>query len=322
MIIGLIILIIFLSLVLIKASEMIIVAVRRISREAHVAVFAVSAIILALGTSIPELFVGITSALEDSPGLSFGVVMGSNIANIALIGGLSALFVGRVYVKDYLNRDVWMSILSACAPLFLALDKSVSRVDGLILIMIYFSYATGFFRQRFEEISKERSGVSFVYRFMREFKYVESIHKKEFIRLFLGLAILLFSADSIVKLSTRLATTTNVPVFLIGLFVLAVGTSLPEFAFSIRSLKDHEPQMFFGNLLGSTITNSTLIIGLTTLISPFEITGFNEYIVSVGAFFVVYLLFWYFIKSKHRLDRWEAALLIIVYATFVIVEFM
>jgi cation:H+ antiporter len=238
------------------------------------------------------------------------------------MGGIAALFVGRVHVKDYLNRDVWISLLAAIAPLFLAMDKSISRVDGLILLMIYFAYATGFFKRRYEEIGKRRAEEGFVYRFMREFKHVEGVHKKEFIRLFLGLAILLFSADMIVKFSSQLAALANIPVFLIGLFVLAVGTSLPELAFSLRSLEDHEPQMFFGNLLGSTITNSTLIIGLTTLISPLEIVGFNEYIVAVLAFLVVFLLFWFFIRSKHRLDRWEALLLIAAYLIFVVLEFI
>jgi len=322
MIPGLIISILLLSLVLIKAADMVIVAIRRIAREVHAGIFTVAAIILALGTSLPELFVGITSALEGTPSLAFGVILGSNIANIALIGGVSALFIGKVHVKDYLNKDVWVSLFAAIAPLFLALDKSISSVDGLILVMIYFAYATGFFKRRYEEIGKARAEESFVYRFMREFKYVESVRKKEFIKLFLGLAVLLFSADTIVKLSSQLATLANIPVFLIGLFVLAIGTSLPEFVFSIRSLEDHEPRMFFGNLLGSTITNSTLIIGVTTLISPLRIEDFSEYIVAVLAFFAVFFLFWFFIKSKHRLDRWEAAVLVLLYATFVAIELL
>jgi len=193
-------------------------------------------------------------------------------------------------------------------------------VDGLILLMVYFAYTTGFFKRRFEEVGKKQAEEKFVYRFVREFKTIESIKAKEFGRLFLGLALLLFSADMLVRFSSQLASLANIPVFLIGLFVLAIGTSLPEFAFSIRSLEDHEPSMFFGNILGSTIANSTLIIGLTTLISPLEITGFNEYVTGVVAFFVIFLTFWFFIKSKHRLDRWEAGVLLILYFIFVVVE--
>jgi len=313
-------LIIIFSLLLIKAADMVIVAGRRIAQEAHIATYSVAAIILALGTSLPELFVGITSALEGSPNLAFGVVLGSNISNVALIGGISALMVGKVFVRDYVKSDVWISLFAGTLPLFLALDKSISRVDGLILLMVYFAYTTGFFKRRFEEVGKKQAEEKFVYRFVREFKTIESIKAKEFGRLFLGLALLLFSADMLVRFSSQLASLANIPVFLIGLFVLAIGTSLPEFAFSIRSLEDHEPSMFFGNILGSTIANSTLIIGLTTLISPLEITGFNEYVTGVVAFFVIFLTFWFFIKSKHRLDRWEAGVLLILYFIFVVVE--
>src|SRR3989344_742188 len=321
MIAGLILLIVILSLILIKSAEMVIVAVRRIARSITVGVFGVSAVILALGTSLPELFVGITSALEGSPNLAFGVILGSNIANTALVGGFAALFVGKVLVHgEYLKRDVAIALLAGISPMFLALDKSISRVDGLILLMVYFAYTTGFFKRRFEEVGKKQAEEKFVYRFVREFKTIESIKAKEFGRLFLGLALLLFSADMLVRFSSQLASLANIPVFLIGLFVLAIGTSLPEFAFSIRSLEDHEPSMFFGNILGSTIANSTLIIGLTTLISPLEITGFNEYVTGVVAFFVIFLTFWFFIKSKHRLDRWEAGVLLILYFIFVVVE--
>lgn len=323
MIPGLVFVIILFSLVLIKSAEMVIVAVRRIARGTGVGVFGVSAIILALGTSLPELFVGITSALEGSPNLAFGVVLGSNIANTALVGGFAALFVGKVLVHgEYLKRDVAIALLAGISPMFLALDKSISRVDGLILLMIYFAYTTGFFKRRYEAIGKEQAEESFIYRVFKRFNHVNSERSKEFGRLFLGLALLIFSADMIVRFSTNLAEHANIPVFLVGLFVLAIGTSLPELAFSIRSLEDHEPSMFFGNILGSTIANSTLIVGVTTLISPVNTIAFNEYLVASVFFLIIFTLFWFFIRSKHTLERWEAGLLIILYIIFAIVEFI
>ena len=79
--------------------------------------------------------------------------------------------------------------------------------------------------------------------------------------------------------------------------------------------------MFFGNILGSTITNSTLIIGITTLISPLTLVAFDEYFLASLFFLIIFTLFWFFIRSKHRLDRWEALMLIVTYAIFVILEF-
>ena len=322
-IIELIFLIIVFSLVLIRAADMVIVAVRRVAKESHATVFTISAVILAIGTSLPEFFIGITSALEGSPNLAFGVVLGSNIANIALIGGASAFFVGRVFVHgEYLKRDIAISLIAAAAPLFLALDSSISRVDGLILLMVYLAYVTGFFRTRFEQIGKEQAEEGFIYRFIREFKNIESVRVKEFGRFFAGLSLLLFSGDMIVKFSTQLASAAKIDAFLIGLIILALGTSLPEFAFSLRSLKNHQQSMFLGNILGSTIANSTLIVGVTTFISPLHIIAFDEYLLGIVAFFVIFLLFWFFIKSKHRLDRWEAGVLIFLYLIFAVLEFL
>jgi len=323
MIVGLIFVILVFSFILIKAADLVIISIRRLSREARASVFAVSAVILALGTSLPEFFVGLTSALEGTPNLAFGVVLGSNIANIALIGGLSAFIVGKVFIHgEYLKKDVWVSLFATSVPLFLALDGSISRVDALILLMLYLAYATGFFRRRFQEIGREQAEEGFIFRFVREFKNLKSIKTKEFGRLFLGLALLLFSSDMIVRLSVELANQANIPLFLVGLVLLAVGTSLPELVFSIRSLENHQPSMFFGNILGSNIANSTFIIGVTTLISPLGLVDFKDYIVGIATFFLIFISFYLFIKSKNRLDRWESAVLLFLYFLFVLLEFV
>lgn len=319
----LILLLIVFSFILIKSADLVIVALRRIARQTKTRVFFLSAIILALGTSFPELFVAITSALEKAPNLTLGVVVGSNIANISLVLGLTAFIVGKVNVHgDFLKRDVLIALIAGVLPIILILDKELGRVDGLILLAVYGAYATGFFKGRFLEIAEEQRKESFFYRFLRRFNHIDSIKTKEFGRLFAGIALLLFSADMIVKFSTQLATSIGIPIFLIGLILLAAGTSLPELAFSLRSLEDHQPTMFFGNLLGSTIANSSLVIGLAAVIYPIKVEASNEYIIAVVAFLIIFISFWYFIKTKHRLDRWEAGVLLLLYVIFLVVEFI
>lgn len=323
MIPGLIISILFFSFVLIKSSDMVVVAIRRISRNTHTKVFTLSAIILAIGTSFPELFVGITAALEKAPAVSLGDVTGSNIANIALIGGLASFFAGKVVVRgDYLKQEVVMGVIAGVMPAFLLLDKRLTRVDGLILLTVYLAYATSFFKKRYVQIGKEQQEESFIYRFLRQFNHIDKAKKRELGRLFVGLALLLFSADWIVKIAEYLAGLAHIPEFVIGLIVVAVGTSLPELAFSFRSLGEHEPQMFFGNLLGSTIANSTLIIGTVSLIYPIQLVAVDKYFISVGVFLVVFFIFWLFVRTKHRLDRWESVILLLLYASFVLVELL
>jgi len=310
------------SILLIKASDLVIISIRRISRKTKTKIFALSAVILALGTSLPELFVGITSAMEKSSNLSLGVVLGSNIANISLVAGFSSLVVGKVGVYGkFLKKDVVMALLSGILPIFLLLDGSLSRIDGLILLAIYAAYATDFFRSRYEEIAKEHQKEGFIYRFLRRFNHIDTKITKEYARFFIGIALLLFSANMIVKITNLLTGFTNIPVFVVGLVLLAIGTSLPEVVFSFRSLENHQPSMFFGNLLGSTIANSTLVLGVTSVIYPIKDVMFNEYIVAAIAFLLTATLFWIFIKSKSRLDRKEGMVLLLLYLIFIVLEF-
>lgn len=321
--VGVFLLIIFFSFLLIKSAEFVIVAIRRLSHGTKAKAFKISAIVLAIGTSLPELSVGITSALEGNPQLSLGDVTGSNIANIALVGGLTAIIVGKIRVRGgYIKREVFISLIAGTLPIVFLLDKNLSRVDGLILLAIYGAYASSFFRARFEQIAQEQEQESFIYRFSRRFNNISSKKKKELGRLFVGIALMLFSADAIVRLAMHLAESFQIPTLLIGLVVVAIGTSLPELAFSLKSLEEHEPSMFFGNLLGSTIANSTLVIGLVAVIHPIRITAVNTYFFAAITFIVVFLSFWYFIRTKHRLDRWEGGALLLMYVVFLVVEFV
>lgn len=320
---ALILLLILFSFILIKSADFVVIALRRISRQTKTGVFALSAIILAIGTSFPELFVGITSAIEKSPNLTLGVVFGSNIANILLVAGFAAFLHGKVLVHgDFLKRDVWIALAAGVLPIILVLDGRLGRVDGLVLLAAYGAYASSFFRRRYLEIAEEHKEEAFFYRFLRRFNHINSRQTKEFGRLFVGIALLLLSADMIVKLSEQLASVANIPIFLVGLIILAIGTSLPELAFSFRSLEDHEPSMFFGNLLGSTIANSTLVIGATTVISPIHLQAVGEYLIAMATFVTGFLLFWLFIRSKHRLDRWEAFSLLLLYFIFIVVTLL
>lgn len=311
------------SVLLIKAADLIIVAVRRISRKSKTGTFAISALILALGTSLPELFVGITSALESSPNISLGVIIGSNIANLSLVVGFAALVAGRVEIYGgYVKKDIYMSLFTGCLPIVLLLDKTLNRIDGLILLSVYGAYSTGFFKERFEEIATLHKKESIFYRLYRKFNHVDTTITKDMTRLFIGLALLLFSADMIVKISKILAEYSNIPIFVISLVVLAFGTVMPELAVSFRSLGDRHPSMFLGNILGSIVVNSTLIIGMVSLIEPINIVSFSEYFVAVLAFIVISVSFILFTKSKSSLDRKEAFLLVIFYLVFIIIEFV
>lgn len=317
-------LIIFLSIILIKSADEVIISIRRIASRSGTGMYAISALILALGTSLPELFVGITSSLEGISNLSLGVVIGSNISNISLVGAFSALIAGSAKISnDYLKRDVAIALVAGVAPILLVLDGQLSRVDGLVLLSVYGVYASGLFKERFAEIARsDRPNIDVFHSVMRKLTHFDGRGTRDYARLFLGITFLLFSADMIVRISKSLALSLNIPILVVGLLILAVGTSLPELAFSIRSLEGHTPSMFYGNLLGSTIVNSTLILGIVGLISPIKIEAFGDYAIAVAMFIVSFCAFWFFVRTKHRLDRWEAAILLLFYALFVAAEFI
>lgn len=323
MIILYFILILLLSFVLIKSSEIVVISLRRISKRSKAGVFALSAIIIAIGTSLPELFVGITSALEGSPNLALGNVLGANIANLSLVAGTSALFIKSVRVREgYLRREVGIALIAGVAPLLLILDHTLSRVDGLVLLAVYGVYTTSIFKTQYIRLAREPHLDDYFHKILRSIPVLDGHQSKEYGKLFLGLALLLWSSDMIVNLAQTIAQLLNIPLFLIGLVIVSIGTTLPEVAFSVKSLRDHEPSMFFGNLLGSIIANSTFVIGITALLSPIKIIAFHDYTVAVFFFILIFLIFWFFVKSKHRLDRWETVLLIILYLTFILAEFL
>jgi cation:H+ antiporter len=136
-----------------------------------------------------------------------------------------------------------------------------------------------------------------------------------------GVGGLIFSADMIVRLAVQLGTMMGVPALLIGLFAVAVGTSLPELAFEVTAIRRREVQMAFGNILGSVVTNSTLILGVTAILAPIILDGNTDYyLVSTIAFVVVFFAFWGLVWTKHKLERWEGALLLVLYVVFVLME--
>lgn len=312
-------LIVFFSFSLIKATDILMVNLKSLVSRTRIGVFAISGLIMALGTSLPEFFVGITSALRGTPNLSLGNVIGANIANLSLIIGGAALLAGSVHVQGtFLRRDIFYAFLVGVTPMILLFDKQLSRLDGLILLALYGFYQAMVFSEQTKGLAVEEDG--FVQRLIRRLNHRGT--RRELGWIFLGLVLLLFSADMIVRLAKLVAIALNIPILLVGLILISIGTCLPEFVFGIKAIKEHQPQMVFGNLLGSIVANATLVLGLVSLISPIRIQAFTQYLVATMAFVVIFGAFYLFTRTKHRLERWEGAFLIGFYLAFVLSEFI
>lgn len=307
------------SVLLIKATDIITDSLNQLSRITKLGQFAITSFLLAFATSMPELVVGITAALEGRPSLSLGVILGSNIANLSLVVGSAALIGGSLSVAgQWFKFDIFSVFLAGALPLILLLDGTLSRTDGLILLLIYGMYNYGILLEKKQPT--EPAGGRFKLLLLRK-KLANKAMDRQLAWLFFGTAVLIFSADMIVKIAINLSQALGAPVLLVGMFLIAVGATLPELTFAARALKRHQAGMVLGNLSGSIVVNSTLVLGLVVLINPIKLgNGLDEYLLAAAAFGVMFVLFWGFIRSKYKLERWEGAILLAAYFIFFLLE--
>lgn len=311
--------IIFFSLVLIKAAQVLSENLDQFTHKTHIGGLFAASILVGLSTSLPEMFVGITSALNNAPNISLGNAIGSNIANMTIITGGAALIGGAITIRNNsYAKDLLHAFIAGMAPLYLLMDNVLSRVDALILVALYFYFNYSLLRKRnVERVKREESRLQ---------EFIGYFHPqktgKNLMFIFLAIAVILFSADMIVRSGMEIASGMNISVLLVGLFFVAIGTSLPEFAVMYEAIRKRDASLFMGNLLGSIVANATLIIGITALISPIEVRAFNDYFIATIAFLMIFFMFYWFIRTKEQINRSESVLLLIMYAVFTAIEFL
>lgn len=310
------------SLLLMKATEFTLSAFQVLVAKMRVKKMVMAALLVALSTSLPELFVGILSALEGQPEISLGNVLGSNVANLSLVIGGAALVSGSVaVVGDYMKKEFVAAFLAGCLPILLVMDGNLTRIDGLLLLGAYGVYVSEMVIAGKHKSLAERGGRRH-YGILRKLKRLHKNHTDVWLlKLLGGIAGLILAADLLVKMASGLAGSLGLPPFLIGLLVVSVGTSLPELVLEIGAIKRKEVALVLGGLLGSIVANATLIIGVTVLIHPINVSGVSRYDLASFMFVLLFGFFWMFTNSKKRLDRWEGLVLLGLYFMFVGLEF-
>ncbi len=282
----------------------------RLARALNVSSFVVALVLMAAATTVPELSVGIISSLQGEGVLIFGTTVGSNIANLALVGGVLMLLSGRLKIRSVLRRReaTWAGGL-ALLPLLLALDGRLTRAEGGVLLLAFVAYMAQLLRSaRFFHQAEEVKGDPFFWRDLAFFAVL--------------VAVLLYSSHWAVKFAVQAAELVGIPLYVIGLFVLAVGTSLPELVFAIRCSLAREPLLALGDITGAVVLNATFIMGLCALIAPVQLEAFSHYLSSAGVlvFLLVYLVL--ATHSEKLTSRLHGAALLAVYAAFVALEVM
>lgn len=280
----------------------------RLAKSLHFPEFIVSFFIIALISVLPEATISIMSALEGEPELGLGTLLGSNVADLTLVFGIVALFSSSgIKVKSKILSNNFYYLILLLFPLILGFDGKFTRVDGLILVILGLLFFAKIymdshrFHKKFNNTKKEPIFRSLTF-------------------LIISLTILLISAFLTVKFATNFAYEVKLPAILIGLTILALGTCLPELIFSIKAVKKNHDGLALGDILGTVVTDATIILGLVALISPFSYNPYNIYVTGT-AMFVAGLLVTIFMKSEKSINKREGVLLILFYIFFVFVEF-
>jgi cation:H+ antiporter len=308
------ILIFIVSFLLLSLSgKWLIESLKRISEFLGWKEFVVAFFITAFSVSLPNFFVGIISALNKVPELSFGDIVGGNVAELALLGGLAALISRKGLSAN--SRTVQGSsifaIITALLPLLLGADGNISRGDGILLILAFAFYTAWLFnkKERFEKIYDEIKGrisVKFVF--------------KTTLIFIISIVLLLVSAQGVVKSALFFADYLKIPLTLVGILIVSFGNSLPDLSFVIQAARKGHDWLLLGDLIGGTIITATLVLGIVSLISPIKITNIPSIVIGRIFLIISALLFIFFIRTEKKITKKEGILLLLIYILFIVVE--
>ena len=266
--------------------------------------------IVAFATSAPELAVSLDATRSGSPGLAVGNVVGSNIANVLLVLGLSALLLPVAVGSQLIRTDVPVMVAVSVLVLLIALDGAVGRVEGLLLVVLLVAYVAWILRlSRRQGIDLPVPGavVAAAPRPLRDAALVV-----------VGVALLVLGARLLVGAATEIAGAFGVSDLVIGLTVVAVGTSLPELATSVIAAVRGQREMAIGNVVGSNIFNLTVVLGLTAAIAPGGVPvdaaalRFDLPVMVAVAVALVPI-----VVTGREIARWEAGVFVAYYVAYV-----
>lgn len=301
-------------LLLARSGTWVVSSLTRIAKSLGWREFIVSFILMAFITSLPEFFVGISSAFHFKPELSFGNIIGSNIINLTLAVAIVVLLAKGLKCETALiQRSSIYTAIIAFLPILLMLDGKISRIDGLFLVFVLIFY----FKYLFHE--QKRFSKVLPNGFRRDWTELK-LFLKDLGIFFGGIFLLLLSAEGIVWSVSFLAISLGLSLTAIGILIVALGTNLPEIVFGVKAIAMERKDMVLGALMGSVVANSTLVLGSTVLIHPLEIVKFSPYIVGILFTIVTCLFFAIFSRTGRKITRKEAIVLLVIYILFVIFQ--
>ncbi len=299
MIFDAILIVIGVSLVLFGADKLT-EGASALARRMNVPEIIIGLTIVAAGTSAPELFVSIVSALKDTPDMAVGNVVGSNTMNAMLIVGCAAMVAPMTISRSTVKKDIPFSVVASVLLILLAVDSALSMFDGVILLVGFAVFMTYTLMQAKTGSSEPVREASPVW--------------KNILFIVFGLAGLVLGSNLFVDSASNVALSLGISEGVVGLTVVAGGTSLPELATSVVAARKGQSAIAIGNVIGSNVFNILLILGVTATISPMQIEGITT--IDMLVMLVSVSLVWLFSFTRYTVERWEGALLVIGYLAY------
>lgn len=260
--------------------------------------------IVAIGTSAPELFVSLASALKGTPDIAVGNIVGSNIFNTLAIVGAAAVVAPLSIAVKTIKIDLPISVAAGVALLLLSLDGDISRLDAIILLILFAGFIAYTLRRAREGGEGDGTGAGEPLTGGRAALFIVG-----------GLACLVFGSNLFVDGAKGVAKAMGVSDAVIGLTVVALGTSLPELATSVVAARKGNSSIAIGNVIGSNVFNILMILGVTGAVSPMRIEGVG--VVDMAVMAAGGLAMWLFCATKRTVERWEGAAMLAAYVAYV-----
>ena len=268
--------------------------------------------IVAMGTSMPEFCVSLVSALKGTTDLAVGNIVGSNIFNTLLIVGVSAWVSPMTILKSTVRKDIPFALFASVILLIMCLDGNISRLDAGILFVLFlvFMYVTlKGAKTKDDDTTAKTDSIEDNKKPMATWLSI--------VWIIVGLACLIGGSNLFVEGATKVAEHIGVSEAVIGLTIVAGGTSLPELATSVVSARKGNSGIAIGNVLGSNVFNILAILGVTGVITPMHLQGIT--MLDLSMMVVSTLLVWLFSFTKYKIARWEGIVLTIVFIGYMVV---
>ncbi len=296
-----------------------------VAKRFHIPPIVIGLTIVAFGTSAPELTVSVSSALKGSADIAIGNVVGSNIFNTLMIVGCTALFAPIVITRNTLRKEIPLCILSSIVLLICAndvfLDKAseniLNRVDGLLLLCFFVIFMGYTFAIASKPVTMEQQAE---YPVIEEETEIKSLPWwKSILYIIGGLAALIYGGQLFVDGATGIARNLGVSESIIGLTLVAGGTSLPELATSIVAALKKNPEIAIGNVIGSNLFNIFFVLGCSASITPLHLSGITNFdlFTLVGSGILLWLFGLFF--AKRTITRIEGGIMILCYVAYTVV---